>query len=135
MFLQLALVVIAAATLLGRVVKRQPGQPVITGAMATPQFSDIDAPTAPYFDPPLQRVSYGTKPGALVFGWPAKGGVYILTAASAVEIEFLGYDRFKPVPRPNPTDPDTAADEEAHCNKSNNPEFGRLPTHSANAVI
>ena len=70
--------------------------------MATHQFSDVDAPIAPapYFDPPLGRVSYGTKPGALVFGWPAKGGVYILTAASAVEIEFLGYDQFKPVRTP-----------------------------------
>ncbi|KAK4121289.1 hypothetical protein N657DRAFT_665577 [Parathielavia appendiculata] len=62
------------------------------------------------------RVSYGTKPGALVLGWPAKGGILVLVA-STVEIAFLGYDRFEPVPRPNPTDPDSAADGETHCNK------------------
>ena len=70
-------------------------------------------------------MSYGTKPGARVFGWPAKGGVYILLA-SAVEIEFLGYDRFKQVPRPDPTDPDIATDEEAHCSKSK-PPLVKLP--------
>ena len=97
------------ATLLERVVKPQP---VITPWRHI--ISDVDAPIAPapYFDPPLERVSYGTKPGALVFGWPAKGGgVYILTAASAVEIEFLGYDRFKqcraPLIRLIPTPPQT----------------------------
>ncbi|KAK3305283.1 uncharacterized protein B0T15DRAFT_398433 [Chaetomium strumarium] len=69
-----------------------------------------------YFDPPLQRVSYGTKPGARVFGWPTKGGVYTMRAAT-VDLEFLGYGRFEPVLRPDPKDPNTAADEEAHCNK------------------
>ncbi|KXX78445.1 hypothetical protein MMYC01_201423 [Madurella mycetomatis] len=111
MFIEIALVVIAAAALLRLLVKTQP---VIKRAMATPRG---ELPMAPYFEPPFSRVSYGAKPGALVFGWPAKGGVYLLTAASAVEIEFLGYGRFQQVPRPDPTNPDTAADEESHCNK------------------
>ncbi|KAK3293091.1 uncharacterized protein B0H64DRAFT_403460 [Chaetomium fimeti] len=108
MFIEVALVVVAAATFLKLVVKPQPEIMVET----------MDPPIlTPYFDPPLERVSYGTWPGALVLGWPAKGGLYVLNAVSAVELEFLGYDRFKPVLRPDPADPDTAADEEAHCNK------------------
>lgn len=114
MLLEIAIAVIAAAALAKLVIDRQP-------AMSTYSESDTepgwDGPELPYFDPPLERVSYGIKPGAQVFGWPAKGGVYILLV-SAVEVEFLGYDRFEHVPRPDPTDPDTAADEEAHCNKS-----------------
>ncbi|EAQ84553.1 predicted protein [Chaetomium globosum CBS 148.51] len=62
------------------------------------------------------RVSYHDGPGASVYGWPAKGGIYVHTA-SAVEIEFLGFDRFKPVPHPSPNNPSAAPDEEAHCNK------------------
>ena len=120
MLLEIAIAVIAAAALAKLVIDCQPAPP----AMSTYSESDTepgwDGPELPYFDPPLERVSYGTKPGARVFGWPAKGGVYILLA-SAVEIEFLGYDRFKQVPRPDPTDPDTATDEEAHCNKSKPP--------------
>ncbi|KAH6617399.1 hypothetical protein F5144DRAFT_498981 [Chaetomium tenue] len=62
------------------------------------------------------RVSYSDGPGASVYGWPAKGGIYVHTA-SAVEIEFLGFDRFSPVPHPSPNNPSAAPDEEAHCNK------------------
>lgn len=67
-------------------------------------------------------MSYDSKPGTLVYGWPAKGGGYIHAAPSAVEIESLGYDRFKQVPRPDPTGPDTAADVEVHCNESKPPQ-------------
>ena len=120
MLLEIAIAVIAAAALAKLVIDRQPAPP----AMSTYSESDTepgwDGPELPYFDQPLERVAYGTKPGARVFGWPAKGGVYILLV-SAVEVEFLGYDRFEHVPRPDPTDPDTAADEEAHCNKRTPP--------------
>ena len=68
----------------------------------------------------LSRLQYGYTPGASVFGWPAKGGLYVLTA-SAVEVEFLGYGRFENVPRPSVADPSAAAEEEAHCNKSKYP--------------
>jgi hypothetical protein len=116
MALEIAIAVVAAAALAKLVMDRQPAPP----AMSTYSESDTDGPELPYFDPPLEWVSYGTKPGAQVSGWPAKGGVYILLA-SPVEVEFLGYNRFEHVPRPDPTDPDTAADEEAHCNKSTPP--------------
>jgi hypothetical protein len=117
MFIETAIVVVAAAVLLKLVVKPQPQpqyQPTMTTSLA------IDIVEDGYLDPPLQRVSYGTRPGARVFGWPAKGGVYTMMAA-VVDLEFLGYDRFEPVPRPDPKDPNTAADEEAHCNKSTKP--------------
>ena len=121
MLIETAVVVVAAAALLKLVVKPQP-QPQFQPAMATSVARDRprDYPEDVYFDPPLQRVSYGTKPGARVFGWPAKGGVYTMMAA-VVDLEFLGFDRFEPVPRPDPKDPNTAADEEAHCNKSTEP--------------
>jgi hypothetical protein len=38
--------------------------------------------------------------------------------AGPADLEFLGYDRFQLVPRPDPKDPNTTADEEAHCYKS-----------------
>ena len=68
----------------------------------------------------LLRLEYGDSPGASVFGWPAKGGLYVLTA-SAVEVGFLGYGRFEQVPRPSAANPGAAAEEEVHCNKSRYP--------------
>jgi hypothetical protein len=129
MFIEIAIAVMAAAALFKLLVNPQPA--VVTSL--EDDTDDWDGPVLPYFDPPLARVSYGTKPGARVFGWPAKGGVYILLA-SAVELEFLGYGRFKPVPRPDPTDPGTAADEEAHCNKSKPPPV-KLDGPGANVVL
>ncbi|KAL2130369.1 hypothetical protein VTI74DRAFT_6551 [Chaetomium olivicolor] len=121
MLIAIALAAIAAAALLrlagpsGQVVKRRP-------VMAT--SSEVEYPGEDLCEDQLQpdrpRVSYGSTAGALVFGWPSKGGVYV-HRASAVEIEFLGYERFKPVHRPSQTDPDGAADEESHCNKSKAP--------------
>src|SRR6478752_2930724 len=121
MLIETVVVAVAVAALLKLVVKPQP-QPQFQPPMATSVARDrpCDYPEDGYFDPPLQRVSYGTKPGARVVGWPAKGGVYIMMAA-AVDLEFLGYGRFESVPRPDPKDPNTAADEEAHCNKSTKP--------------
>jgi hypothetical protein len=122
MLLETAIVVVAAAALLKPVVKPQP-QPQFQPAMATSVALDrrnCDYIGDGYFDLPLQRVSYGTKPGARVLGWPAKGGVYHLDAAT-VDLDFLGYGRFETIPRPDPKDPNTAADEEAHCNKSTKP--------------
>ncbi|KAL2120205.1 hypothetical protein VTJ04DRAFT_4231 [Mycothermus thermophilus] len=37
--------------------------------------------------------------------------------AGPADLEFLGYDRFQIVWQPDPEDPNTAADEEAHCYK------------------
>ncbi|KAL2017441.1 hypothetical protein VTK56DRAFT_2097 [Thermocarpiscus australiensis] len=62
------------------------------------------------------RVFYDNTPGALVYGWPAKGGMYTLLA-SPVELDFLGLDRFKPVLHPSPYDPTAAPDEEEHCDR------------------
>lgn len=41
--------------------------------------------------------------------------------ASPVELEFMGLDRFTPVPHPRPDEPTAAPDEEEHCNKSKAP--------------
>ncbi|KAL2125825.1 hypothetical protein VTI74DRAFT_2580 [Chaetomium olivicolor] len=72
MLIGIALAVIAAAALLrlagasGQVVKPQP-------AMATSY--EVDCPGTHLPPSNRSRVSYGSTPGALVFGWPAKGGV------------------------------------------------------------
>jgi hypothetical protein len=81
----------------------------------------VDSPYT--FEPQIQfplprpRVTYGTELGAVVRGWPPKGGFLIMKAGPA-DLEFLGYDRFQVVWKPDPEDPGAAADEEAHCYKS-----------------
>lgn len=64
------------------------------------------------------RLEYASGPGGLVFGWPSKGGIYTLDRCFGVELDFLELDRFHNIPRPSPSDPDAAADEEAHCDRS-----------------
>ncbi|ETS03818.1 hypothetical protein M419DRAFT_74787 [Trichoderma reesei RUT C-30] len=63
------------------------------------------------------RVSIGAGPGALVQGWPSKGGVYMLEDCVGIELDFLKLDRFRKTPQPDPSGPDAAAEEEAHCNR------------------
>lgn len=46
---------------------------------------------------PFERTRFATSynPGSTtIYGWPKKGGVYILQRALAPEFEFLGLDRF-----------------------------------------
>lgn len=62
------------------------------------------------------RVSYGAGVGAIVRGWPAKGGFYELYPCLTVELDFLGLDRFQEVERPVSTG-DSKEDEEAHCRR------------------
>ncbi|PTB65188.1 hypothetical protein BBK36DRAFT_1204443 [Trichoderma citrinoviride] len=81
------------------------------------QDSVIYAP--PRFDETKEkrsRVSIGASPGALVKGWPSKGGIYILEDCFGIELDFLKLDRFHS--QPSPSGPDAAAEEEeAHCNR------------------
>ncbi|KAK1241804.1 hypothetical protein MKX07_007627 [Trichoderma sp. CBMAI-0711] len=63
------------------------------------------------------RVSIGAGPGAVVQGWPSKGGVYILEDCFGIELDFLKLDRFHSTPQPYPSGPDAATEEEAHCNR------------------
>lgn len=56
------------------------------------------------------RTSFGAGPGTLVFGWPSKGGLYVLRGCGGVELDFLQLDRFNVTIRSqNP------AEEDAHC--------------------
>ncbi|KND88129.1 hypothetical protein TOPH_07235 [Tolypocladium ophioglossoides CBS 100239] len=57
-------------------------------------------------------VSFGSGAGAAVLGWPSKGGIYVLRPSLAVELDFLGLDRFQDAKRAN-----SSSDEELHCNK------------------
>jgi hypothetical protein len=57
-------------------------------------------------------------PGVTVFGFPSKGGVYILRNTMGVELDFLGLDRFNHTPRPLKSDPDRQVKEDAHCDRS-----------------
>jgi hypothetical protein len=88
-------------------------------------------------------VEYGHDPGTIVYNWPAKDGFYgtsrlktkvrcksnehglanilpkcVVYTTSAVEVEFLGFDKFKSAPPPSPDNPPAGPDEEAHCSKS-----------------
>ncbi|KAJ5921467.1 hypothetical protein N7466_009793 [Penicillium verhagenii] len=60
-------------------------------------------------------LSYGSGFGAKVFGYPSKGGVYILRVGFGIELDFLGLDRFNNTERPSKLDPDWQAKEDAHC--------------------
>jgi hypothetical protein len=64
------------------------------------------------------RSEYGMRPGALVKGWPSKGGIYVLYPCLGFELDFMGLDRFHNIPRPSLSEPNATAEEEAHCDKS-----------------
>jgi hypothetical protein len=66
-------------------------------------------------------VGYGSGPGVKVFGYPSKGGVYVLDNCFGVELDFLGLDRFNNTERPSKLDPDWQAKEDAHCDRSQLP--------------
>lgn len=56
--------------------------------------------------------------GAAVRGWPAKGGFYALNGVHAVEMDFLGLDRFKEADRPKNFNTTAGAEaEETHCRR------------------
>lgn len=55
---------------------------------------------------PFHRVEFGAKPGATVYGWPAKGGLYVLDECLGVELDFLDLNRFENKVRPG-YDPST----------------------------
>ncbi|CAK7205705.1 hypothetical protein SEUCBS139899_008484 [Sporothrix eucalyptigena] len=61
--------------------------------MARPKWSE-DIDIVCHDEERLERLAYGSGPGAVVRGYPAKGGLYVLQKASSVEVEFLGFDRF-----------------------------------------
>ncbi|RHZ53921.1 uncharacterized protein CDV56_106255 [Aspergillus thermomutatus] len=56
------------------------------------------------------QTSFGVGPGATVYGWPSKGGLYVFEACIAIELDFLQLDRFNTTLRSQ--DP---AEEDAHC--------------------
>ncbi|EAW11010.1 uncharacterized protein ACLA_066460 [Aspergillus clavatus NRRL 1] len=62
-------------------------------------------------------LDFGAGPGIDVVGFPSIGGRYLLQDVSAVELDFLGLDRFTPTQRPPKSDPDWQAKEEAHCDR------------------
>lgn len=67
------------------------------------------APCPRAAQPERNRNSFGIGPRTVVRGWPSTGGCLVLSC-DGVELDFLGLDRFKEVPRS--TDPD---EEDAHC--------------------
>ncbi|KAF9776651.1 hypothetical protein IL306_005152, partial [Fusarium sp. DS 682] len=75
------------------------------------------------------RCDFGSLVGGIVFGWPAKGGYY-QHLCSAAELEFLGFDRFKPS-----TKSDDPKEEEAHCAKMRQlgAKWFRNPDHQFHA--
>jgi hypothetical protein len=44
---------------------------------------------------PTRRAAFNSY-GCTVYGWPSKGGIIIRTCADAVELEYLGFDKFDP---------------------------------------
>lgn len=58
-----------------------------------------------------------------VFGYPSKGGVYILTGCFGLELDFLGLRRFEDKERSSSSDPDRQVKEYVHCGRR---EFSRI---------
>lgn len=63
-------------------------------------------------------VQFASGPGADVFGWPSRGGIYVLSPCFGVELDFLELDRFCDKSRPPTSDADFKSDEEVHCDRS-----------------
>ncbi|KAL1961787.1 hypothetical protein VTN77DRAFT_1037 [Rasamsonia byssochlamydoides] len=78
----------------------------------TPQLDvEYDESQCTLLDPePHFRTKFGLGPGTTVYGWPSKGGLYVLESCNGVELDFLQLDRFNPTP--SSLDP---AEEDAHC--------------------
>lgn len=65
---------------------------------------------------PQFRADFTGGPGVVVYGFPAKGGLYQLYPCFNVELDFLGLDRLHPTPlAPPATDAESRAEEDAHC--------------------
>ncbi|KAH6856358.1 hypothetical protein B0I37DRAFT_412287 [Chaetomium sp. MPI-CAGE-AT-0009] len=79
-----------------------------------PDFDEVIGPCparTPLDERDKLRVCFGMTSGAFVKGFPSKGGVYILNC-SAIELDFLGLDRFETAwPSADP------AEEDALCDK------------------
>jgi hypothetical protein len=61
---------------------------------------------------PQMRSKFGSFCGAHVTGWPSTGGVLMGLHYGAVELEFLGLDRFEETPKA-----ENQADEDAFCRR------------------
>lgn len=66
---------------------------------------------------PLFWIYFSCSPGVAVFGYPSKGGVYILTGCFGVELDYLGLSWFENTERPSASDPDRQGKEDAHCER------------------
>lgn len=62
-------------------------------------------------------------PGATVYGYPSKGGVYILNYCFAVELDFLGLSRVENTKRPSTSYPYKHHKEDEHCARSHLPSY------------
>jgi hypothetical protein len=59
---------------------------------------------------------FGPKSGTFMQGWPSTGGILIADDCGAVELDFLGLDRFAETYWRGPENPDPVADDEL-CRK------------------
>lgn len=66
------------------------------------------------------RFAFGLDPGSTtVYGWPKKGGVYVLNSCLGIELEFLGFDRLGEVmDLSKEARSESDEEEEVHCNRS-----------------
>jgi hypothetical protein len=85
--------------------------------MHTPE--DIDYCPEESTDTAHYRVRFGLDPASgTIYGWPAKGGIYVLRDHFGVALDFLGLHRVNNTIRPNQSDPTYDGGGGAHCNKS-----------------
>lgn len=75
------------------------------------------------------RLFFGSGPSNTVYGWPSYGGLHVLDDCSAVELDFLGLDRF--VESSRSQDPE---EEDAHCAKMRKLGASWWPSHKHYAM-
>lgn len=94
--------------------------------------SDIDVACPPHQRPSRPRLGFGLGPGSTtVYGWPKKGGIYVLNGCVGIDLEFLGFDRLgEERDLTKETRSDSEEEEEAHCNKSEYPIITKWDSHA-----
>lgn len=88
-----------------------------------------DSPKYDHICPPHQKPSpsrfgFGLGPGSTtVYGWPKKGGIYVLNGCVGIDLEFLGFDGLgEETDLTKEMRSEEEEEEEAHCNKSKFPK-------------
>lgn len=121
----LVAIAVLVLSLVAGVMSRRSWLPTLSSQPPTRHYPDDDTCTLgegimdqDIGNEPQFRADFTGGPGVVVYGFPAKGGLYELYPCFNVDLDFLGLDRLHPTPLPPPAkDADSRAEEDAHCRR------------------